>query len=217
MTADIVTTSHDFSSNSGEDSAIPLFDAESVSWMEYPGVIEFARTSPGQSDRTRYAALWQHEAIARFATSKGLPIVASYRDVAADSRTLGLKGRPQLFAAIEKARQTGCPILAFEYRRFTRQPRKLKQFSDVVFASLTPLSITDETTLNAMSRKAANQILGPDNPTFAGGRPPKPTSFFALQFIREAHKNGRSWTAIARDLGPGWSDNKVKRVFQRGY
>lgn len=155
------------------DPEIPgnLCDAETIpNWLEFEGVLNYFRMSPSQSANARYTVDWQSAYLQNFAASRDIPIVASYQDISSDSRRIGLKSRPQLFQAIEHARQTGCPILAFEYRRFTREPRKLKRFSDVRFVSLTPLGIP-AALLDRHCKREANKLYRLENPDRIGGRP----------------------------------------------
>lgn len=210
MTADIVTTSQDLASNSGEDSAIPLFGAESLSWISCEGLIAYSRESPSQTDRERHTGEWQPETIAAFADSHGLRMIAAFHDVASDSRTIGPIHRPQLIRAIDYARQTRCPIVAFEHRRFTRQPHKLRRFDGVAFISIVPLSITDDDILNARCRRAANRIMGQSNPGFKGGRPLDAISESEATFILESQH--RPASEVARSLGKGWDRRRVKRL-----
>lgn len=197
------------------DDICNLYDAEELAnWLEWPGIITYSRTSPSQSGTASYATDWQAVHLQNFATSKGLPIIAAYHDAGSDSRKIGPKSRPELFKAIEQARQTGCPILAFEYRRFTRQPHKLRQFPDVRFVTLTSLKVPAED-LDAHCQREADKFYRLENPEKIAGRPKDMEARQALPFILA--NLGRPWADIAKDLGEGWSDNKVKRVFEDAF
>jgi hypothetical protein len=195
-----------FSGDSQNSFPANLTDADSFLWSEQSTIIGYTRTSPNQSGEQR-TGNYQTVAIVRLAGELGLPVAGIYAGIGCDGRSIGRKSTPQLIAAIEHASRLRCPIVAFDWQRLCRASIKLARYP-VDFVSIVPLS-TDPDLLPGIRKREANR----ENQAGRGGRPRDMQSAFALPSIMS--QLGRSWASIAAELGDGWSDNKVKRLFAR--
>jgi len=186
-----------------------LTDAESYpSWLDQTGIVGYLRTSPNQSGEQR-TGNYQRAAIEQFASERGLTIAGIYEGIGCYGRSIGPATTPQLIAAIEQARRTGFPIVAFDWQRFCRAPHKLARYG-VDFVSIVPLSTAPEL-LPGIRKRAANQY----NRAGRGGRPSF-RSIPALTIIVDSL--GQSWRSIAGELnaqeiptqtGAAWNHKQV--------
>ncbi|EAQ81748.1 hypothetical protein DSM3645_29242 [Blastopirellula marina DSM 3645] len=176
------------------------------------GLITYCRNSPSQSLAKNSAPAWQVAKFEQFARARNLSIAEAYYGLGENGHRVGPKSRPTLHQAIANARATGFPVVAFEWRRFAREPWKLARFADVNFVALVPLAI-DSKRLDRICKVTANEHYRETSPEMLGGRPRDSNAPFALPFIMA--NLGKPWTTIAKQLGPEWNDNKAKRVFGR--
>lgn len=195
-----------------------LFDLESYPyWNDCVGLIGYCRSSPRRSDSVSdsLAFEWQPKLFRNLASERGLSVQSVYCDSKKTGHSIGPETRPELLKAIERARQTGFPIVAFEWRRFTREPHKLEKYPGVAFVSMVPLS-TDPASLDSVCKQEANRYFATVAPERLGGRPRDPTAAFALPFILSQPLGMRGdWSRIAKQLGEGWDGKKVKKILLR--
>jgi DNA invertase Pin-like site-specific DNA recombinase len=85
-----------------------------------PEMIAYLRVSTDRQGRSGLGVDAQREAIRRFAESQGLKLAGEHVDVETGKGTDVLELRPQLRAALEKARKLKCPIVVAKLDRLSR-------------------------------------------------------------------------------------------------
>jgi len=91
-----------------------------------PRAIAYIRVSTAKQGRSGLGMEAQQEAIARFAESEGFEIAETFLEVETGKGSDALDRRPQLRAALDKARLMQCPVIVAKLDRLSR---------DVVFIS----------------------------------------------------------------------------------
>ena len=83
-------------------------------------IVAYIRVSTSQQGRSGLGIEAQREALARFATSEGFEIVAEFVEVETGKGSDALDRRPQLAAALSKARALRCPVAVAKLDRLSR-------------------------------------------------------------------------------------------------
>ena len=82
--------------------------------------IAYYRVSTKRQGRSGLGLEAQREAVARFAAQEGLEVVAEYTEVETGKGSDALEQRPQLAAAIEKAKRLGAVVMVAKLDRLSR-------------------------------------------------------------------------------------------------
>jgi len=82
--------------------------------------IAYYRVSTKRQGRSGLGLEAQREAVARFAAQEGLEVVAEYTEVETGKGSDVLEQRPQLAAAIEKAKRLGAVVMVAKLDRLSR-------------------------------------------------------------------------------------------------
>jgi DNA invertase Pin-like site-specific DNA recombinase len=85
-----------------------------------PEVISYLRVSTGRQGRSGLGLEAQRQAIARFAETEGLSIINEYVEIESGKGADALALRPQLAAALDKARRRRCSIVVAKLDRLSR-------------------------------------------------------------------------------------------------
>ena len=83
-------------------------------------IVSYLRVSTSQRGRSGLGIEAQREALARFATEAGYEIAAEYVEVETGKGSDALERRPQLAAALAKARTTRCSVAVAKLDRLSR-------------------------------------------------------------------------------------------------
>jgi DNA invertase Pin-like site-specific DNA recombinase len=83
-------------------------------------IVTYIRVSTNQQGRSGLGIEAQRDALARFAASEGLEIVAEFVEVETGKGSDALDRRPQLAAALAKARALRCPVAVAKLDRLSR-------------------------------------------------------------------------------------------------
>ncbi len=83
-------------------------------------IVGYVRVSTSQQGRSGLGIEAQQEALARFASSEGFEIVAEFVEVETGKGSDALDRRPQLAAALLKARASRCPVAVAKLDRLSR-------------------------------------------------------------------------------------------------
>src|SRR5271155_2359849 len=83
-------------------------------------IVAYIRVSTSQQGRSRLWFEAQREALARFATSEGLEMIAELVEVEPGKGSDALDRRPQLAAALAKARAMRCSVVVAKLDRLSR-------------------------------------------------------------------------------------------------
>jgi DNA invertase Pin-like site-specific DNA recombinase len=83
-------------------------------------IVGYVRVSTGQQGRSGLGIEAQQEALARFASGEGFEIVAEFVEVETGKGSDALDRRPQLAAALSKARASRCPVAVAKLDRLSR-------------------------------------------------------------------------------------------------
>jgi DNA invertase Pin-like site-specific DNA recombinase len=82
--------------------------------------VAYFRVSTKRQGRSGLGLEAQREAVARFAAQEGLEVVAEYTEVETGKGSDALEQRPQLAAAIEKAKRLGAVVMVAKLDRLSR-------------------------------------------------------------------------------------------------
>lgn len=174
-------------------------------WNEVDSVVLYFRTSPDRGNQ-RLSPTWQADQLEAWANDLGKPVAGSFIDRSCDGRTIGMKRRG-LLQAIDLAQQLRCPIVAWHWQRFCREPHKLNRYA-VDFVSYLPLSMPEETVNNDSKVRSMRigRTLGP----------PVNVSVPTLLHVFNRLAVGTSYRAIAGELqtlsGLPWDHRKIDRL-----
>src|SRR5579864_2511273 len=83
-------------------------------------IVAYIRVSTRQQGRSGLGIEAQREALARFAAGEGFEIVAEFVEVETGKGSDALDRRPQLAAALAKARTLKCPVAGAKLDRLSR-------------------------------------------------------------------------------------------------
>ena len=83
-------------------------------------IVAYVRVSTNQQGRSGLGIEAQREALSRFAQSEGLDLVAEFVEVETGKGSDALDRRPQLAAALAKARALRCPVAVSKLDRLSR-------------------------------------------------------------------------------------------------
>ena len=83
-------------------------------------IVSYVRVSTNQQGRSGLGIDAQREALARFARDEGFEIVAEFVEVETGKGSDALDRRPQLAAALSKARAQRCPVAVAKLDRLSR-------------------------------------------------------------------------------------------------
>ena len=83
-------------------------------------LVSYLRVSTDRQGRSGLGLQAQREAVERFATAEGLTIAAEYVEVETGKGADALDRRPQLAAALQRARRAGCSIVVAKLDRLSR-------------------------------------------------------------------------------------------------
>ena len=83
-------------------------------------IVAYIRVSTSQQGRSGLGIEAQREAPARFASGEGFEIIAEFVEVETGKGSDALDRRPQLAAALTKARALRCPVAVAKLDRFSR-------------------------------------------------------------------------------------------------
>ena len=83
-------------------------------------IVAYVRVSTSQQGRSGLGIEAQREALARFADSEGFEIVAEFVEVETGKGSDALDRRPELAAALAKARALRCPVAVAKLDRLSR-------------------------------------------------------------------------------------------------
>src|SRR6516165_9257903 len=85
-----------------------------------PQAIAYYRVSTQQQGRSGLGIEAQKSAVARFAESEGIEVVAEYTEVETGKGADALERRPELAAALIRARKAKCPVVVAKLDRLSR-------------------------------------------------------------------------------------------------
>ena len=85
-----------------------------------PQAIAYYRVSTQQQGRSGLGIEAQKSAVARFAESEGIEVVAEYTEVETGKGADALDRRPELAAALTRARKAKCPVVVAKLDRLSR-------------------------------------------------------------------------------------------------
>src|SRR6516162_2289046 len=85
-----------------------------------PQAIAYYRVSTQQQGRSGLGIEAQKSAVARFAESEGIEVVAEYTEVETGKDADALERRPELAAALIRARKAKCPVVVAKLDRLSR-------------------------------------------------------------------------------------------------
>ena len=85
-----------------------------------PQAIAYYRVSTLQQGRSGLGIEAQKSAVARFAESEGIEVVAEYTEVETGKGADALDRRPELAAALTRARKAKCPVVVAKLDRLSR-------------------------------------------------------------------------------------------------
>ena len=83
-------------------------------------IVAYVRVSTNQQGRSGLGTEAQREALSRFAQSEGLDLVAEFVEVETGKGSDALDRRPQLAAALARARALRCPVAVSKLDRLSR-------------------------------------------------------------------------------------------------
>jgi DNA invertase Pin-like site-specific DNA recombinase len=83
-------------------------------------IVAYVRVSTNQQGRSGLGIEAQREALSRFAESEGLDLLAEYVEVETGKGSDALDRRPQLAAALARARALRCPVAVSKLDRLSR-------------------------------------------------------------------------------------------------
>src|ERR1700747_1356413 len=83
-------------------------------------IVGYVRVSTSQQGRSGLGIEAQHAALARVASGEGFEIVAEFVEVETGKGSDALDRRPQLAAALSKARASRCPVAVAKLDRLSR-------------------------------------------------------------------------------------------------
>jgi DNA invertase Pin-like site-specific DNA recombinase len=83
-------------------------------------IVAYVRVSTNQQGRSGLGIEAQREALSRFAQSEGLDLVAEFAEVETGKGSDALDRRPQLAAALARARALRCPVAVSKLDRLSR-------------------------------------------------------------------------------------------------
>jgi hypothetical protein len=83
-------------------------------------IVAYVRVSTNQQGRSGLGVEAQREAMSRFAQSEGVDLVAEFVEVETGKGSDALDRRPQLAAALDRARALRCPVAVSKLDRLSR-------------------------------------------------------------------------------------------------
>jgi DNA invertase Pin-like site-specific DNA recombinase len=101
-------------------------------------IVAYVRVSTNQQGRSGLGIEAQREALSRFAESEALDLVAEFVEVETGKGSDALDRRPQLAAALARARALRCPIAVSKLDRLSRDVHFISGLIPFVVADLGP-------------------------------------------------------------------------------
>ena len=83
-------------------------------------IVAYLRVSTDRQGRSGLGLEAQREAILRFCATEGLSIIAEHVEIETGKGSDALERRPELSAALSKAKASGCPVLVAKLDRLSR-------------------------------------------------------------------------------------------------